>query len=69
METQDKTNQDRLISEADLLRTLGLKKSELDSLRREKGLPFVKFSQRSRGYFLSDVLAWAKKNRVIPNEG
>ncbi len=61
--------EERLISEAELLKSLGLKKPELDRLRREKGLPFVRFSQRSRGYFLSDVLDWARKNRVTPDMG
>jgi len=58
-----------LISEAELMKSLGLKKLELDRLRREKDLPYVKFSQRSRAFFLSDVLEWAKKNRIAPNEG
>jgi len=62
-------NEDRLISEVDLMKILGLKRPELDKLRREKGLPYVKFSQRSRAYFLSDVLEWAKRNRVTHDEG
>lgn len=53
-----------MISEAELTKLLGLKKPELDRLRREKGLPFVKFSQRTRAYFLSDILEWGKKNRI-----
>jgi predicted DNA-binding transcriptional regulator AlpA len=60
---------EKLISEADLLKALGLKKSELDRLRREKGFPYIKFSQRSRAYFLSDVMEWARKNRVTPEMG
>jgi predicted DNA-binding transcriptional regulator AlpA len=60
---------EKLISESDLLRILGLKKLELDRLRRDKGLPYVKFSQRSRAYFLSDVLEWARKNRVTSEMG
>ena len=58
-----------MISEADLLKVLGLKKQELDRLRREKGFAYVKFSQRSRAYLLSDVLEWGKKNRIVPDMG
>ncbi len=57
---------ERLISETDLLKILGLRKPELDRLRREKGLPFVRFSSKSRAYLLSDLLHWAGKNRVVP---
>ena len=59
---------ERLISESDLLKILGLKKPELDRIRREKGLPFVRFSSKSRAYFLSDLLEWAKRNRIVPDE-
>ncbi len=66
-EKAQKTNfGDRLISEEELLRIFSLKKQELDRLRREKGLPFVRFSSKSRGYLLSDLLEWAKRNRVVP---
>jgi predicted DNA-binding transcriptional regulator AlpA len=69
MEETEKEKGDRLITEAELLKVLDLKKSDLDNLRREKGFPFVKFSQRKRAYFLSDVMEWAKKHRVTPEEG
>ncbi len=68
-QTEKESLGERLISETDLLKALGLKKPELDRLRRDKGLPFVKFSQRSRGYLLSDILNWAKKNRITLNIG
>jgi len=32
-------------------------------------LTYVKFSQRSRAYLLSDVLEWGKKNRIVPDMG
>ena len=54
-----------MISESELLRILGLKKAELDRLRREIRLPFVRLSSKSRAYFLSDILHWAEKNRVV----
>ena len=68
MDRREKTNQgDRLISEADLLKNLSLKKQELDQLRREKGLPYIRLSRKSRAYLLSDVMNWAWKNRVVPD--
>jgi predicted DNA-binding transcriptional regulator AlpA len=51
------------------MKALNLKKSELDRLRREKGLPYVKLSQRRRAYLLSDILEWARKNRITFREG
>ena len=63
-ETMEK---ERLISESDLLKILGLRKPELDKLRREKGLPFIRFSSKSRAYFLSDLLDWSRRNRLVIN--
>lgn len=51
------------------MKSLGLKKEELDRLRRDKGFAYVKLSQRSRAYFLSDVLEWARKNRIVSDNG
>jgi predicted DNA-binding transcriptional regulator AlpA len=58
-----------LTTEAELLKVLGLKKPELDKLRTEKGLPYVRFSARSRAFFLSDVMEWARKNRITSEKG
>jgi predicted DNA-binding transcriptional regulator AlpA len=57
---------ERLIPEKELIALFGLKKSELDNLRRTRGLPYVRFSSRNRVYLLSDLLAWAKRNRIVP---
>ena len=60
---------ERLISESELLKILGLKKPELDRLRRDKGLPFVRFSSKSRAYLLSDLMDWSRKNRTVYGTG
>ena len=61
----EKMEKERLISETDLLKILGLRKPELDKLRREKGLPFIRFSSKSRAYFLTDLIDWSRKNRTV----
>jgi len=57
--------EERLIPEAELMKTLGLLRPDLDRLRRTKKFPFVKFSSKGRAYFLTDVLTWAKEHRVV----
>jgi len=42
---KEKGNQGRLITEAELLKVLGLKKPELDKLRTEKDCPMLGFQQ------------------------
>ncbi len=70
MQNTDKMNQvERLISEMDLLKLLGLKRSELDKMRRDRGLPYVKLSQRTSAYFISDILEWGRNNRVTSATG
>ena len=56
-----------MITEAELLKLLNIKPSELNSMRREKGLPFVKISMRSRAYLEKDVLEWMQGRRIILN--
>ena len=55
---------DKLLTEADLLRVLGVKKSVLTTFR-SKGLPFVRLNSRSRLYFLSDLMEWCKTWRMV----
>jgi hypothetical protein len=55
--------EERLFSEANLMEMLGLKKSDL-ALMRKKGLTFVKVSKVKRLYLLSDIHAWAGKNKM-----
>lgn len=59
--------EEKLITEAELLKILGLRKSSLSELRY-KGLPFVKLSHTCRVYFLSDIMAWSKGRRIVLNQ-
>ena len=54
--------EERLLSEKDMIETLGLKKSDLASMR-QRGLKWVKVSKVQRLYFLSDVYEWCKSHR------
>ena len=55
--------EERLISEADVMNTLGLKKQELASMR-QKGLKYVRVSKVKRLYFLTHLYEWAKSNTM-----
>lgn len=48
-------------SEAAMLELLGIDKSTLDDLRRERGFPFVRLTTRARVYLAHEVLAWLKQ--------
>jgi len=48
-------------SEAAMLELLGIEKSTLDDLRREKGFPAVRLTTRARVYLADEVLAWLKQ--------
>ena len=56
-----------MVTEAEMLKLLNIKPSELTNLRLVKGLPFVKISTRSRVYIEEDVLNWLKSHRIILN--
>lgn len=56
-----------MLTEAEMLKLLNIKPSELTNLRLAKGLPFVKISTRSRVYLEDDVLNWLKIHRIILN--
>ena len=48
-------------SEEDMLELLGIKRSTLDTLRLEKGFPFLRLSMVKRVYLAKDVLNWLEK--------
>lgn len=53
--------EEAVLSEADLLELLGIDKSTLDDLRREKGFPAVRLTARTRVYLAKDVLGWLEQ--------
>lgn len=56
-----------LVCEADLRKRLKLSKKEIEEMVAN-GLPWVKLSSKSKGYFIEDVVFWAKTQRVNSNE-
>lgn len=65
-ETQNETLQN-VLTEKDLLDLLGMNKDQLGRLRREKHLPFIKLTDRSKLYFESDLIEFFKKQKVVLN--
>jgi hypothetical protein len=43
-------------------------KDQLGNLRRERGLPFIKLTERIRLYFEHDVIEFFEKQRVVLNQ-
>lgn len=52
---------DLVLSEVDLLELLNIEKRTLDTLRLEKGLPFIRLSSKCRVYLAEQVLDWLKQ--------
>jgi len=63
--SQDLPGLEEIITEDELSRLLGVKRTQIDHLRRVKQLPFVNVARGSRVYFVKDVLAWFKEHRTI----
>lgn len=62
---EEQTVLERLVwNEPQLCQLLNLEKHQLDELRREKSLPYIKLSSRSRVFLADDVLGWLKKHRI-----
>ena len=56
-----------VLTEEEVLKLLGLKKSQLAEYRIKRRLPFLKVSSRSRLYLESDLVTWLKGFRMIIN--
>ena len=54
---------DQVLSEVDLLELLNVEQPLLDTLRREKGLPFIRLSMKHRVYLADEVLDWLKQQQ------
>ena len=48
-------------SEEDMLELLSIVRSTLDTLRLEKGFPFIRLTRIKRIYLAKDVLNWLEK--------
>ena len=65
MSEQANTTLQNVLTEQDLCELLGMTKEQIGSLRREKHLPFIKLTERSRLYFEQDVIEFFRKQRVV----
>ena len=57
-----------VLSEADVLDVFGMKKSQLDRLRRDQGFPYVKLTNTNRVYLFPDVAEWLSRHRRHTSE-
>ena len=61
-------NWNEVLSEGDVLEVFGMKKTQLDRLRNERGFPFVKLTHSNRVYLLPDVTEWLCRHRRTISE-
>jgi predicted DNA-binding transcriptional regulator AlpA len=57
-----------ILTEKEVLELFGIKKSALDSLRRNAQLPFCRVTNYNRVYFVTDILEWLKTRRTVLNQ-
>ena len=56
-----------ILTEDEILKLTGLKKSQLADCRTRKRLPFLKINQNCRLYLERDVVIWLKSQRHVLN--
>lgn len=55
---------ENFLTEPEIEKFFGMKRDQLGTLRREKGLPFVKITANSRLYYEADVIEWLILKRI-----
>jgi hypothetical protein len=58
-----------LLTEPELLELFGVKKPQLDYLRREKQLPFLRVGTKTRLYHQRSIMEWLMGRETILNRG
>lgn len=58
---------ENVLTEEEILKLTGLKKSQLAELRNRDGFPFLKINRNNRLYLESDVVQWFKGRRTVLN--
>ncbi len=58
---------ENVLTEEEILKLTGLKKSQLAELRNREGFPFLKINSNNRLYLESDVVQWFKGRRTVLN--
>ena len=56
-----------ILTEDEVLKLTGFKKSQLAEMRNKKQLPFLRISTKSRLYLERDLVAWVKRSRTVLN--
>ena len=58
---------ENVLTEEEILKLTGLRKSQLAELRNRDGFPFLKINRNNRLYLESDVVEWFKTRRTVLN--
>jgi predicted DNA-binding transcriptional regulator AlpA len=54
-----------ILTEAEVIDLLGIKKTGLDRLRRDKKFPFCKLTNFNRVYLVNDILEFIESKRMV----
>ena len=54
-----------IMSEAEVMRWLGLTEKGLADLRNRKGLPYLELTRKVRAYVEKDIIEWGLKRRKV----
>ena len=65
MSDQKQRSLNEILTEKEVIELLGIKKTGLDRLRREKKFPFCKLTTFNRVYFVNDILNFIESKRMI----
>ena len=65
--SEERDTLQNILTEEEILKLLGLRKSQLAEYRTNRQLPFIKVSQRCRLYLESDLVTWLKRFRMVLN--
>ena len=61
---------EKFLTESFVEKLTGMNKEQIGVLRNQKGLPYVRLSQRKRLYYADDLAKWFLDNRInIPKPG
>jgi hypothetical protein len=58
----------KIKTEPEILKKLNLSRKQLDVLRLERNLPFIKLSNSVRVYKTESILEWLNENEIIMSE-
>ena len=65
MNDQKQRSLSEILTEKEVIELLGIKKTGLDRLRREKQFPFCKLTTLNRVYLVNDILDYIESKRMV----